>query len=294
MDKLNDLDKKKVIVGDQKLLEIFRKMCLIRNFEKEVIKAHNNNRIHTPVYLSIGQEAISATVSEFFKPDLIFSQHRGHSVYLAYGGDKVKLIDELLGMKSGCCQGKGGSPPIQNDCIGMVGHHGLIGENVPLSVGAALGDPTKKVYCVFGDGAAEEDYVFTSISFAFTHHLPVLFVCEDNNLSILTKKCERRKWELSDSLKGIGMNSVNIPDDPNEIAYYLNKFKEELPAFLNIKTHRHHWHVGIGVDGPPEQDRLKIIKEEILKKGYVKEIEDIEKNTKAEVEDLWEERLQKQ
>ncbi|MEM0465194.1 MAG: thiamine pyrophosphate-dependent enzyme [Candidatus Pacearchaeota archaeon] len=285
---------KEKIINDRKLLEIFKKMCIIRYFEKEVIKAYNIGKINTPVYLSIGQESISATISEFFKPDLIFAQHRGHSVYLAFGGDRIKLIDELLGKETGCCNGKGGSPPIQDDNIGMIGHHGLIGENVPLAVGAALGARDKKIYCVFGDGAAEEDYVFTSISFAKSHNLSVLFVCEDNNLSILTKKCERRNWELSDALKGIGMNSVNISDDPYEIATNITKFKEKLPAFLNIKTCRHNWHVGVNSDGDPEQDRLQIVKDDLIKKGFLEEIEKIENETKKELEEIWQERLEKQ
>lgn len=278
----------------EKELEIFKKMCFIRNFEKQVIKAHNNNKIHTPVYLSIGQESISSTVSEFYKPDLIFSQHRGHSVYLAFGGDIIKIIDELLGKESGCCQGKGGSPPIQDDNIGMIGHHGLIGENVPLAVGASLGAPEKKVYCVFGDGALEEDYVFTSIAFAKTHKLQVLFVCEDNNLSILTKKEERRNWELSGALNAIGVTSADITDDINEIAFYVNKFKDNLPAFINCRTCRHHWHTGVGVDSLPAQDRLKIVKEGLIEKGYKDKIEEIERKTLEEAEKIWQERLEKQ
>lgn len=271
----------------ERLLNIFRKMLNIRNFEKEVINACNNNKINTPVYLSIGQESISSTISELFKPDYILSQHRCHSVYLAFGGDSSRLIDELLGKGSGCCQGKGGSPSIQDNSIGMIGHHGLIGENVPLAVGMALGNPSKKVYCVFGDGASEEDYVFTSIAFAYTHKLPILFVCEDNNLSILTKKIVRRNWELSDVLKGIGMNSANISDDPSEIADYIEKFKDNLPAFLNIKTCRHNWHVGVGMDGIPKQDCLKMIKEELIKGGYVNEVSKIESINKKDNKELW-------
>ncbi len=294
MNQLDNQESKREEIAIEKELEIFQKMSLIRNFEKEVIKAHNNNRIHTPVYLSIGQESPSATVSSFFKPDLIFTQHRGHSVYLAFGGDKIKLIDELLGKESGCCNGKGGSPPIQDDSIGMIGHHGLIGENVPLAVGAALGAGNKKVYCVFGDGAAEEDYIFTAIAFAKTHKLPVLFLCEDNGLSILTKKEERRNWELSDALKAIGMPSANISDDPYEIAFYVNKFKNNLPAFINCNTCRHHWHTGVGVDCPPEQNRLELVKSRLINKGHKEKIERIEKNIKEEVEKTWQELLEKQ
>ena len=278
----------------EKRLEIFRKMCFIRNFEKQVKKAHDAGEIKCLIYLSIGQEAISSAVSAFFPSDLIFAQHRAHSVYLAFGGDPEKLIDELLGRDSGCSQGKGGSNCIQDDKIGMVGHHGLIGENIPLAVGAALGNRSKKVVCFFGDGAAEEDYVYPSMGFAITHKLPVLFICEDNNLSILTKKEVRRNWELTDAMSAIGMPSANIIDEPELIAHYVKEFGQNLPAFINCRTSRHMWHEGAGQDGEPEIDRLEIFKQNLLKKNIKKEIEEIENETKQNVEKLWQKHLEKQ
>ena len=278
----------------EKLLEIFRKMCFIRYFEKEVKKAYDTGKIKCLIYLSIGQEAISSAVSAFFPSDLIFAQHRAHSVYLAFGGDPGKLIDELLGRNSGCSQGKGGSNCIQDDKIGMVGHHGLIGENISLAVGAALGDRNKKVVCFFGDGATEEDYIYPSMGFAITHKLPVLFICEDNDLSILTKKAVRRNWELTDAMKAIGMPSANIPDDPELVAHYVKKFNQNLPAFINCKTCRHMWHAGTGQDGKPEMDRLEIFKQNLLKKNLQKKVKEIENKTKQEVRKLWQEHLEKQ
>ena len=278
----------------EKRLEIFRKMCLIRSFEKEVIKAHDLGLIKCPIYLSIGQEAISSAVSAFFRSDLIFAQHRCHSVYLAFGGDQGKLIDELLGRDCGCSGGKGGSPGLQDDKIGMIGHHGLIGENVPLAVGAALGDRSKKVVCFFGDGAAEEDYVFTAMSFAVTHKLPVFFVCEDNNLAVLTQKAERRNWELVDAAKAIGLPSVDITDDPWLISHYVGEFTKDLPALINCRTCRHHWHTGTGVDSEPEWDRLEMTKEQFLSAGLKGEAEEIENQIKESTEKLWEKHLEKQ
>lgn len=282
-------------VRKEDLLEIFKKICFNRAFELEVKKAYDYGLIKCPIYLSIGQEAISATLSCFFQPDLIFAQHRCHSTYLSYGGNRDKLIDELLGRDSGCNKGKGGSPGIQDLNIGMIGHHGLIGENVPIAVGAALGDSSKKVICFFGDGAAEEDYIYPSIGFAITHKLPILFVCEDNNLSILTEKSVRRSWELTDALKGIGIPVANIEDDPAQIAYYINKFKDNLPAFINCRTCRHKWHVGTGQDSEPRIDRLKIIKEKLISDGFEREIlENVENQTKQEAEEIWKRHLEKQ
>ncbi|MBI4180934.1 MAG: hypothetical protein HY528_03300 [Chloroflexi bacterium] len=272
-------------------LEMFRRMCLTRYFEMRLIKAYKDGLIKVPIYLSIGQESISAAVATMISGYYIFAQHRAHSVYLAFGGNPVKLIDELLGLPTGCSAGMGGSPSIQDPDIKMIGHHGLIGENVPLAVGAALGAPDAGVVSFFGDAAAEEDYVFASMGFALTHKLKVLFVCEDNNLSILTPKSDRRSWEIADATRSIGMPTADIGDDPWLIAHYTRQFSSNLPAFLNCRTCRHHWHVGTGIDNPPEWDRFTLVKEQLDAFGLSSRADKIEAETKQYVENLWNERL---
>ena len=69
----------------------------------------------------------------------------------------------------------------------MFGHDGLMGSNGPIGVGACFA--TKKPTIIFlGDAAAEEDYVLGALGWASLKKLPILFVIEDNNFSILTKK----------------------------------------------------------------------------------------------------------
>ena len=94
----------------------------------------------------------------------IFGQHRGHGIYLAYGGNPEKLVDELIGLKTGTNKGMGGSPPKFDKKIGMFGHVGLIGDQVPVAAGYSL---IKKLNnsMFFGDGAAEEDYVLATLGF---------------------------------------------------------------------------------------------------------------------------------
>lgn len=269
-------------------LEIFGKMCLIRSFESEVVKAVESKRVKYQVYLSSGQEAIAASVSLLTPGYLIFAQHRCHDKYLAYGGNPEKLRDELLGLPTGTSGGRAGSNCIQchENGISMYGHHGLIGENVPLGVGAALGG-NKPVICYFGDGAAEEDYVFSAMGFAATKKLPVLFICEDNNLSILTKVEARRNWSIADVTKGLGMTSVDIADDPWTIYIKTLEAKKSLPALINIRVCRANWHVGAGTDGPTEWDRFSLVKQELNNAGLRRRITEIERETSDSMEKLW-------
>jgi TPP-dependent pyruvate/acetoin dehydrogenase alpha subunit len=226
---------------------------------------------------------------------MIFSQHRCHDIFLSFGGNPKKLRDELLGLSTGTSKGRAGSNCIQchENNVKMFGHHGLIGENVPLAVGAALGSK-KPVVCFFGDGAAEEDYVSASIGFAITHKLPVLFICVDNNLSILTEIKIRRSWKITDVAKGFGMTAIDVADDPWAVLSILNKMKKNLPALINIYTCRANWHAGVGVDGKPEWNRYELLKNKLFKLGLKKEVDKIENDIKIEMDKLWDKKqLQK-
>ena len=205
---------------------------------------------------------------------LLFGQHRCHSIYLAFGGDPIALIDELLGKETGCAKGMGGSASIHCPEIGMYGHDGLMGSNSAIGVGACFA--SKKPTIVFlGDAAAEEDYSLASYGWASTKNLPILFVIEDNNLSILTEKKIRRNWEIHDVASSMNMESHDISDDPQEIINACEGLFDR-PKLLNIRTNRKFWHAGAGTDGEVP-DRLQGI-------DISEEIEYMEK--------LWESRLE--
>ena len=274
------------------LLDIFRRICLVRYFELEVIKAVKEKYITNFVYLSSGEETIPAAMSLVIPKFMIFAQHRCHAAYLSFGGNPEKLRDELLGLPSGTSGGRAGSNCIQchENNITMFGHHGLIGENVPQAVGAALGSG-KPVVTFFGDGAAEEDYIYPAMGFAVTHKLPVLFVCEDNNLSILTAVKVRRTWSITNVAKALGMQTIDISDDPWTIYKKTQELKNNLPAFMNIRTCRIYWHNSVGIDGPPEWDRFQIVKDDLKKVGLSEQSEKIENEIKLSMEKLWDRKL---
>jgi TPP-dependent pyruvate/acetoin dehydrogenase alpha subunit len=238
---------------------IFEKVKLCRAFEVSTYHQAESGNIKIPIYLSAGQETIAASISTYcehieVKP-LLFGQHRGHSVYLSFGGDPVALIDELLGLPTGCAKGMGGSASIHCPEINMYGHDGLMGSNVPIGVGACFA--SKKPTIVFvGDAAAEEDYALAAYGWASTKNIPILFVIEDNNLSILTEKKVRRCWEIHDVASSMGIESHNISDDPEDILSKLSNYQFDRPMLLNINTERMFWHSGAGSDGH-QRDWLK-------------------------------------
>ncbi len=272
-------------------INIFKKASLCRNFEEEAYKYIKEKKINIPVYLSAGQEYISSTIANLtyelkVKP-LIFPQHRCHSIYLSFGGNINKLIDELFGLKSGCTKGLGGSASIHSRKINMFGHDGHMGTQSPIGVGACFA--SKKPTIVFlGDASAEEDYVFGAIGWASTKKLPIVFVIEDNNLSILTEKKTRRNWNMHDVGKAFKIQSFDINDDSNEIYKHKSKFFKK-PLLLNINTHRLYWHAGAGKDSDKTFDRYKNEMNKLGKKAYK-----IHKITKNNISKLWLRRFEKQ
>jgi pyruvate dehydrogenase E1 component alpha subunit len=269
-------------------LTMFERMCLVRYFEKQVVMAMDEGRLTYQVYLSTGQESAAAALSMVVRDYLIFAQHRAHDLFLTFGAPPEKLRDELLGLPTGSSRGRAGSNCLQHfgNGISMFGHHGLIGENVPQGVGAALGSG-KHTLCVFGDGAAEEDYVLASMGFAATHKLPVLFVCIDNDLSILTRTEERRTWSITDVAGSFGIPALETADDPWAILEHTQNLLPALPALINCHVCRGFWHVGTGNDGPPEWDRFAMVKEKLISLGLEERVHEIEDDTRLSMERLW-------
>ena len=246
---------------------VFQKTCLNRNFELTVFEYVKQKKIKLPTYLSAGQETISASIAEIcenkkIKP-LIFGQHRCHSIYLSFGGPVDKLILELLGSKKGCSYGMGGSASIHCEKINMYGHDGHMGTQVPIGTGACF-ESGKPTVVFMGDASAEEDYVLGALGWASTKKLPILFIVEDNNLSILTEKKIRRNWNMHDVAKSFKMKAFNISDNPIDILRY-GKWFFKGPMLLNINTHRLFWHSGAGIDSNKIYDRYKFLMKKISK-----------------------------
>ena len=272
-------------------LGIFRKMAKLRRFEDQVVKVSNTGKIKVKVHMSSGQEAVGAAIAQVAADYQIFTQHRSMDTFLALGGNPEKLRDEILCLDTGCCGGRiGGAFQIHEHGIDMYAHTGLIGENVSVGVGMAFGNG-RKTLCLFGDGAAEEDYVLEAFGFAATHKLPVLFVCTDNELSVLSPKKKRRSWELTDVCKGFGIAAVDLADDPFTVMYHIKNFENKLPALINVRVCRNYWHAGTGIDNPPAWDRYELLKSALIAQGYGEQIEAIEDECSVQMEDLWQKYL---
>jgi TPP-dependent pyruvate/acetoin dehydrogenase alpha subunit len=181
----------------------------------------------------------------------------------------------------------GGSASIHCPEKSIYGHDGLMGSHVPISVGACYANNRPTIVFV-GDAAIEEDYALGALGWASTKNLPILFIVEDNNLSILTKKSVRRNWSIHDVASAFKLEGYDIPDDPDGICPLVSRWiATKKPTLLNINTHRLYWHSGAGCDDPDIFDRYKQQMDFIGAKA-----QDIDISMKLHVEELWQKQLQ--
>lgn len=175
------------------LLEAYRIMKTIREFEERLHIEFAKGDIPGFVHLYAGEEATAAGIMMHLNDlDRIASTHRGHGHCIAKGVDVHEMMAEIYGKVTGCGQGRGGSMHIADLSKGMMGANGILGAGAPLICGAGLaakfrGDGGVGV-SFFGDGAANQGMVLESMNLAAVWGLPVIFVCENNGYAEATSR----------------------------------------------------------------------------------------------------------
>ena len=167
---------------------LYKTMLLIRRFEERLLDEFSAGRLAGTTHTYIGQEADAAGVFAVTDPeDVVFSNHRCHGHFLAYGGEPYRLAAELMGKSTGLVGGRGGSQHVQWRNFYS---NGIQGGIVPVATGMALAEKahqTGKIVMVFlGDGTLGEGTLYESLNIAALWKLPILFVLEDNHFAQTT------------------------------------------------------------------------------------------------------------
>ena len=243
-----------MISPSEKLIEMYRKMLEIRQFEEKVYELYGQNLVPGTIHLYAGQEAVAVGVcANLRKEDYIVSTHRGHGHCIAKGADLKRVMAEILGKKTGYCRGKGGSMHIADFSIGILGATGVVGAGIPIAVGAGLSiklrGTDQVVACFFGDGASNQGTFHEGINMAAIWKLPVLFVCENNLYAMGTRQSRAMLIEnISERAAAYGIPGVTV--DGNDVLAVYEAAKEaverakrgEGPTLIECKTYRHKGH----------------------------------------------------
>lgn len=225
---------------------LLRSMQLIRSFEEALLRQGD----HGFQLLSSGEEAVAVGACAALAPgDQLLVSGRSIGPALARGLDPRAVMAELLGKSPGPCRGKGGRGHLAQPSAGFLGAHAVVGGNIAIAAGAALAAQVEGrssvVACVFGDGACGSGALHETLNIAALWKLPLVLICDNNQLSVSTPRSEALAPErLSDLAQpfGIpgqtvdGMDAVAVRDAAH--AFVERARSGEGPSFLECVSHR--------------------------------------------------------
>ena len=243
-------------MSDLQDIQLLHSMKRIRLAEEFLADQYSDQEIRCPMHLCIGQEAIAAGVClSLDEKDLVYSNHRAHGHYLAKGGSMDEMFAELYGRETGCCGGRGGSMHLIDLDAGFMGATPVVGGTIPLAVGTAWASSLQQTGQVtvsfFGDGCFEEGVMHESLNFAALHKLPIVFVCENNTLSVYTRREDRQPDRpIHKVAEALGLQAyLGNGNDVSEVAHVASEAihqarSGEGPQFIEFSTYRWREHCG--------------------------------------------------
>ncbi len=242
-------------IDKAQVADFYRKMLLIRRFEEASGRLYMQGLIRGFLHLYIGEEAVAVGAVSLLEPqDYIITHYRDHGHALARGMDPKACMAELCGRATGSSGGKGGSMHLFNADLHFMGGHAIVGGQMPIGVGMALGIKMKRqngvVMVFFGDGAVNEGEFHESLNLASLWKLPVVFMLENNLYGMgshveMTHAAGRDIYNSADyykipAMQVDGMDLVEVREATSEA---LDRVRAGYgPVFLEAMTYRYRGH----------------------------------------------------
>jgi pyruvate dehydrogenase E1 component alpha subunit len=203
------------LLADADLVELYRRMVLLRVFDERAVVYHRQGRIGTYA-IFWNHEAIQAGATFALDDhDWIFPAYRESAIGLVRGMPPATILQWWRGHPSGWWN------PLEwrlaSICV-------PIGTQIPHAAGLAWGKKLKGERSVamvfFGDGATSEGAFHEGVNFAAVMEAPLVLVCNNNQWAISTPLSAQTHAEtLADKAKGYGIPGVRV-DGLDALAVY--------------------------------------------------------------------------
>ncbi|MBL7216345.1 MAG: thiamine pyrophosphate-dependent dehydrogenase E1 component subunit alpha [Desulfobacteraceae bacterium] len=282
----------------EKLLEMYKKMVSVREFEESLARAVTDGTLPGFVHLGVGQEAVMVGVASPLRPtDWISGTHREHGLMIARDADMKRMRAEIFGKGTGYCKGKGGSMhlAVYDKCA--PGCNGILGPSQTINNGIALALKRQGqgdiAVVLFGDGAAHRGEFHEALNLAGIWKLPSLAICVNNEYGIsgcVDDVCSVE--DISGRAAGYGIPGLTV-DGCDVMAVYeaVEETAKSIragkgPALIELKTTRWRGHF----EGDPQHYRTPEELEGIRKRDpierFVKQLLDQGMATEGELQAL--------
>ena len=202
-------------LAEPDLLELYRRMILLRTYDERSVVYHRQGRIGTYA-IFWNHEAIQVGATYPLRDeDWIFPSYRESAIGLLRGMPVQTVLQWWRGHPSGWW-----SPADWNVASISV----PIGTHVPHAAGLAWGKKLRGedgvAMAFFGDGATSEGSFHEGINLAAVMGAPAVFVCNNNHWAISTPlDAQTRAESLADKAVGYGIPGVRV-DGLDVLAVY--------------------------------------------------------------------------
>jgi pyruvate dehydrogenase E1 component alpha subunit len=291
----------------QTYLDMYYQMVLIRHMEERGAELYQAGKIGGFMHLYIGQEAVSTGLIAARQPqDRVITAYRDHGVAINCGISANQVMAELLGKASGISKGRGGSMHMADVTKNFWGGHAIVGAQLPIAAGLALGDKYAGrdgvTICMFGEGATNIGFFHEALNLSKVWKLPVLWVCENNIYGMGTAVGRASAVsEIQQKAEGYGMPHARV-DGMDVLAVYAaaKKAIEAVrsgsgPSMLEIMTYRFRGHSMGDPERYRKQEEVKKWEKQdpigvfhayltTSKKATAKALDEIDERAKADVQ----------
>jgi pyruvate dehydrogenase E1 component alpha subunit len=289
------------------LLELYRQMLAIRRMEEASAKAYAQGKIGGFLHLYIGQESVAVGANAALRPeDYMVATYREHGHAYIKGAPIKAILAELYGKATGISKGLGGSMHLFDKAHNFLGGYGIVGGHVPLAAGVAFAskyrDDGRVTLCFFGDGSASQGAFHEGLCLAALWHLPIVFICENNQYSMGTPLYRSLSVEdVSQKALAYGMARDRFGGEDvllvrDRIAEAARRAREEhIPTLIEIKTYRFRGHsmsdpgqyrTKEEIDEWRKRDPVPFARERLLGMGVAEpELTSLEDEVKREVDE---------
>jgi pyruvate dehydrogenase E1 component alpha subunit len=239
---------------ETQLLELYRRMVLIRQFEEKTAEMYARGKITGFCHLYAGEEAVAVgAIYALYDKDYVVSTYREHGHCLAKGADPKVVMAELFGKITGISRGRGGSMHLFDPDLRFMGGYAIVGGGLPIATGLGLSvqynEGPEVVCCFFGDGALPQGAFHESLNMASLWKLPVVFVCENNFYGMGTMVqnaiCQEELYRFAEPYKmpGVRVDGMDVLEVYGATMEAVARAREgDGPSLIEAVTYRFRGH----------------------------------------------------
>ena len=207
------------------LLQMYRTMLITRGVEERGHILYRQGKIPGSFYTGRGNEAAAVGIATAMGPDDVGTPlHRDMGVHITRGVEPWRIFAQYMGRQDGPTHGRDGNVHMADQRLGLIAMVSHLPALLPVAVGAALAFRIREERRVaigwFGEGAAARGDTHESMNLAGVRHLPMVFICDNNQWAYSTPThLEYACEHLADRAQAYGFEGV-VVDGTDVLAVY--------------------------------------------------------------------------